>query len=741
MVEDFQPYDARSEVLVRWGAELFRVLPGSLERPTAMVNQHARLAEAVDDVLVDELGFGLSDVGELVLRRLDAVATHLAPHWSDGPAAEIGSPPNVSVEEFVAATSLPSVADVTQACADPDRARAAAERFVVSARKLPFDPSHPVATFGPVVAARSGTMSAWLPSGILVEALPAIGTYLAEFAADRSRRSRETYAALVTNHVGRLLQGSGRHITGPVRVGTGIPIHSLVTFDDRLILALDVAAGLTPTAIQERLDEGAEGLAAVQPGVEVRNPATSWRISPDAKIARLQVVAGPMHASPLGSNGPTMTVEDLEWILYSSQRSSEDLWYFVRDLSDPGGIGRMFAWDLIDRWEVWRQRKSFYRGGVSVTSMMFAPHAAIAEWREAAAAAPTERALHRLGLPPLRSWPIVTLDHRSGTEIGDLRTDRIYQIMPWPVPVAVAKVDPSGPTEHFSTLWSLAVGIAWKLEHSATAFLEAANVSALSSLRIDFEHRTRSTGPPLTTEHVEEGLLTIGWDDRLLEALAEDSLAVETLCGESVADVLAEEAQAPFLAAWASAPPGLRTDGFSVRQQVQRLPEPIEVHEAIRSGALRRLGEHLAAQARRDVATGGRRRHPLREPNRVPVAPRRVSPVVSTPAGRRSAHIRARPARMLEPPSVDDRQEPLVGTGLPSTSRGRRCSTARGDLALYTRHLVHRRRSPCSPACRSCSDGRSRVDRGAVDRPALHRVVLPKRCDALPAHAHGRQDL
>ena len=252
-------------------------------------------------------------------------------------------------------------------------------------------------------------------------------------------------------------------------MGTGIPIHSLVTFNDRLILALDVAAGLTPTAIQARLDEGAQALAEIQPGVEVRNPATCWRIPPDAKIARLQVVAGSMHESPLRSSGPTMTLEDLEWILYSSQRSSEDLWYFVRDLNDPGGIGSTFAWDLIDRWEVWKPQKGFYRGGVPITSMMFAPHAAVAEWQEASAAAPTERALHRLGSPPLRSWPIVALDHRNGTEVGDIRTDRDYQILPWSVPVAVARVDPSGPSEHFSTLWSLAVGMAWKIERISDA--------------------------------------------------------------------------------------------------------------------------------------------------------------------------------------------------------------------------------------------------------------------------------
>jgi hypothetical protein len=62
-----------------------------------------------------------------------------------------------------------------------------------------------------------------------------------------------------------------------------------------------------------------------------------------------------------------------------------------------------------------------------------------------------------------------------------------------------------------------------------------------------------------------------------------------------VSDALTDTARADFVAAWEAAPPGVRIDGFSVRQRVQRLPEPLGVREAIRSDALRRLGEHLAA--------------------------------------------------------------------------------------------------------------------------------------------------
>lgn len=595
-LEDFQPYDPRSEVLVRWGPDLFRLIPGSLERPTAMVNQHVRLASAIDRALVPLLGFGLFDAGEVILRRLDAVANALAPHWPDGSAAGVDAEPFVSEAEVAAASSVRSVGEVVRACTNPHRAQAAASRFTVPAKSLACDPSHPVATFGNAIAAGLGAGTVPLPAGILIEALPGIGSELARLASSHRAELDEVFAGTVGNHLGWLFQGSGHHIAGPIRAGSGSPIHSLITFNDRQILALDLAAGLTAAAIQARLDEGGPALAQIQPGEEVRNPAASWRLPPDAQIVRLQVIAGPMHAIPLEASGPTMSVEDLEWIVYSAQRSREDLWYFVRDLENPPGVGRMFAWDLIDRWEVWKPQRSFYRGGVLITSMMFAPHAAVAEWRDAADAAPAERALHGLGLPPVRSWPIVAIDHRRGTEVGDMRTDRVYQVLPWSVPVAVAKVDPSGPSEHFSTLWSLAVGIAWKLEHSADAFLTAALTSGLTSLRIEFEYQTRDTGPPLTTEHFGDGVLTIVWDDRLQQSLAENSFAVETLCGQLVSQAFADAARADFVAAWEAAPPGVRIDGFSVRQQVQRLPEPLEVHKAIRSDVLRQLGEYLGAE-------------------------------------------------------------------------------------------------------------------------------------------------
>jgi hypothetical protein len=595
VTEDCCPYDARSEVLVRWGSELFRLLPGSLERPTAMVGQHALLASVIDRVLIPKLGFGLLDAGELILRRLDQVAACLAPHWPDGPAAEVDDEPRLTQAEVDAAAGLTSLDDLVRECVHPDRAVSAAARFTVATKDLRHDPSHPTATFDTAMATRIGGRAVFVPASCLIETLSTIGVDLAATAAEIVPPMEDFFARVVAKRVTSLFQGTGQLISGPVRIGDGIPIHSVIVFNDRQILALDIAAGLTSNVIQQRLGEGAQTLGRIQPGVELHASADSWYLPADAEIARVLVIAGPQHTTFLRPQVPTITLQDLEWIVYSSQRSRDDLWYFIRDLERPRGIQGMFAWDLIDQWEVWHQRKSFYRGGVSLTTMMFSPHAAIAEWKDAAAAAPTERALHLLRLSPLRDWPIVVLDHRGGTEVGDVHADLVLQVMPWSVPVAIAKTDSSGPPEHHSTLWSLAVGVAWKLRHTEEAFLHAAGESSLTSLRIMFEFHHRTSGPSLTVEDFTDGVLTIGWDARLQSALAENSRAVESLAGDVVAHALSRTARADLVAAWQAAPPGVRTDGFTLQQRVRRLPEPLKPHDAIRSEVLRRLGEHLAS--------------------------------------------------------------------------------------------------------------------------------------------------
>lgn len=591
-VEDFAPYDSRDQVLIRWANELFRVLPGSLERPTARLNQQALLADAIDPILVSRLGFGLSDVGELILRRVNDVAQALAPYWPPGEAAVPGDPASVTQSEVEAASTLQSFDDIVEKCTHPGQARAAAARYTVSVRDLAPVSAYAPATFGAAIATRNRGHVRPIPAAYLVEALPAIGRDLAGQAAT-APEAGTAFKNSVQSRVASRFKGSGQLITGLVRIGSSNPLHSLVVHHGRQVIALNVVAALDPTTFEIQLREGDDTLRRVTAGVEFETRAGAHTLPANAEIVHAHVIAWPHPEILLDARYPVLTLEDLDWILYTARHTPEDLWYFLRDLSRSAEAGNTFAWDMIDRWEVWRQEKSFYRGGKRLDHLMFAAHHAAEEWEDAATNAPIEKALLALGLRPLRDWPIVVPEYRSGAEVGDLGVDEVWHVLPLPVPVAVATTDPSAPRGHRSALARLAISIAWKLDRCADAFRAAAARSGVTSLRVVFLFRERDDGPPLTAGHADDSGITVGWDSRLLAALAEDSIAVERLAGQIVAQALDPDARAAFIQAWAAAPPGIRVDGLSLNQQAGRLSDPIVANGSVRAEVLRHLGEFL----------------------------------------------------------------------------------------------------------------------------------------------------
>ncbi len=390
--EDFTPFDNRPEVLVRWGADLFRLMAGALERPVAVVNGLSLLARVIDRVLVPKLGFGLADAGELILRRVDQVANALAEVWPDGPVAGVRDDAQVTQAEVDAVAALSPFIDLPALCSSPDRALTAANHYTVNARDLVCDPFESTSIFGQVIAARVRGKTLALPAVTQLEALQTIGADLAGVAARTNPHSELAYAEVINRRVTGLLRGSGHTIAGQVRLGSGEQLHSVIIYQERLILALNVVGGLTPESIRASLAGGDAALSKLRPGAELQTPKGTLRLRSDAKIARANVLAGPLSGVPLACQHPILPLMDLEWIQSAVRKTREDLWYFVRDIDEPAGIGETFASDLIDKFQVWRSRRSFYRGGVPISFMHFTPHESIAEWEEAASNAAAEQA-------------------------------------------------------------------------------------------------------------------------------------------------------------------------------------------------------------------------------------------------------------------------------------------------------------------------------------------------------------
>ena len=594
--EDWRPYDVRSRVVVPWLGALHRLVPGSLERPVATVDFLELLSSAIDPVLIENLGYGLRDVVELILRRVDHVASSLAPTWPDAETAEVGDPPRVSDRELGAAQSLRPLLDEVSRCFAPERAGVALQHHAVPLKRLSCNPVDPVASFGTAIAVTVGHEEyVPVPAGVLVESLDAVGAALARRARELDASVDERWARAVADRVGLGLTGSGHPTVGPLKSPTGGRIHSATSYSRRQVLVIDVVPCLDQGSLQNNLEASADRLAGVVPGTELVSPLAPITIEPDAELATLQVVAAPRTGGALFSKEHVVaTLPDLLWFARTCGREPVDLWHFVRDMADPQAIRQTFMWDLIDAWEVWRHNgKSFYRGGMPVTMLMFSPHAAEAEWQAAASASPVEVALHELELPSVSAWPIID-DEADIAYVGDLTRDCVYTLLPWPIPVAVATSDPSS-SESSETIWSFADGITWKLEHARLAFLKAAEASGVRALGINFAQGKRQAGgEPIWLSDIDDRAITIGWEPRLQAALFEDSLAVEALAGRLIAERFhAGNVRQRFIAAWDAAPPGIRVDGVAVEQRARNLREPFQPHDAQRSAAQQRLGEHL----------------------------------------------------------------------------------------------------------------------------------------------------
>lgn len=618
-MEDFIPLDLRLEVEVPWFGELYAIAPGGLERPVAMVDQYRLLADTIDPVLIPRLGFGLRDVGELILRRVDGVVRAVRAAWEIDDLPQVGDPATLSEVEVAAVGSIDGHAspdDIASRCTFPERAQAALQALCVPPSRLSASGNMlgAPAAFGAVLGVERGGHRVFLPAGLLVEGFLAIGAQLAAEAASISSRVTNAFWAAVSNRIGQRLRGSGTRVLGPVDVGADRLIHSLVLLGDRKVVALDVVPGLTRNDLRARMPaEGDDRLSKVVPGATVKVNEREFKIPSDAVVARGRVLAVPEGMGGIGGgDAPLMTLADLEWIMHSTHESRDDLWAFLLDLARPEQF-ETFGWDMIDRWEVWRPQRSFLQSGTAPTFMMFAPHAAVVEWEEAARATPVERALHRLGMREIRSWPARMTDEPGVADLLDLTYDEAWTVLAEPFPVAIRRSDLSDSRENSDALWHVATSIAWKFKHCVQEMAAAASASDVQTLTIRFRRVQRedpngaatdggvdaaATIADVLTPACDDSAqqLTIEWDDRLPALLVADAGAGEARLGELVAEKFAPGVREVICDAWNSAPPGLRMDEYAVRQRIAELPDPDQPSLVARSSVLRELAEHVAAE-------------------------------------------------------------------------------------------------------------------------------------------------
>ena len=417
MEETFLPHDPRLDVRVEWSGEVFRMIAGALERPASDIERMRRLAEIVDPTLCEHMGYSLTDIVELVLRRVDVVTEVLAPVWPLNLERELGSPSQLRPEELAAASLLPPLEEQISQCGDPERVRVALQAHSVSAKQLhrrEFAPLQTEATFGGAIAVRYGKHGfAPLPTGLMVEAIDALAGELAvqslTFDSSLERRWRDATWKLV----GDMFVGAGNDVIGPLP-DEGFPwLHSVIRYNDSQCLAVSVAASLDREGLQDIVVDTGDCLEKVMPGCTLRTIRGTESIPDSARLYRLLIIAAPQAVCvPIFPRGKSavITLQDLGWIRRTIGREEIDLWYFVRDLVEQSRLGRISALHGIDLWEVWKgQGKSFYRGASDIGGMYIDPNYSQLEWQKVSEQQDINSGLRVLGMGRISDWPYQVL--------------------------------------------------------------------------------------------------------------------------------------------------------------------------------------------------------------------------------------------------------------------------------------------------------------------------------------------
>ena len=595
-LEDHQPCDVRAGAVVRWNGDLHRLLPGFLGRPIAAIDELGLLAHAIDPVLVDHRGYGLGDLIELVLRRMDHIAGVLSAAWPDDDVPEPDLPVYITDNELGAANRLEDIFLQVDACEAPERAREALLAHSVSPRRLACRLDDPVSVFADTICLRFGT-DEWtpVPGGLLLESLIACGVRLAGIASRLSSDAETHWRSLVSDSVGCMLAGSAHPIIGPVAASGASTVHSITRYSRTQLLVIDVAATLTKDGLRRALDSSDASLDTVVPGIALSGAAGLGRVDDDADIVHLQVAAAPGVAGlDPRSKYPTATLTDLKNIARSTFASPPDLWYFLRDYAQLRGSSVIWSLNLAPLWMIWTSAgKSLQRDAVAPDLVSIDPRITRSEWNDAADASALERALHRLGFPQLSDLPIAW--HDSGESlVGDSTESRMYRILAWEIPVAVSVCDRSGLFHETDPLWALSKILSAKLKDTKGSFLALAAAAGLTHLIFELGYDVDGEDD-LVLEWFPDSVIRLRCNEHLMTAMLQDSHEVESAIGHLVADVLPHtDAVECFKRDWDAAPPAVRIDGLRVVQDALELPPPIEAHDSQLNDMQRRLGSNLA---------------------------------------------------------------------------------------------------------------------------------------------------
>ncbi|USX54103.1 hypothetical protein [Lentzea sp. HUAS12] len=419
-MEDFVAADPRQRVLVRLGDDVVRLFPGNIERPVADVDRALLVADAVDDTLVAELGFGVRDLITASLRYTDHAIAVLAPAW---PGRGLAEEPRVTLTDAEVAAAAELVSSGTPAVLSSHEAMARALNWATcDAAELRYEQGHPQSPFGRFLRVRRAGHADrpdWLPLAFLPEIT---GHGVVELARHAVRPlTEQRFARLGAAEVRRALWRFGDVVLGPgdepegVRVADDAVQWVLMCGGTKALL-VQVVTALDAGALRFDGQSAAQAVvrdAAAAPNDPIGVPMAGGTLSlhPGTEVVPLLVVVTAAHVvAPARRGMMAVSMDDLRWIARTASADT-DLFMFCRDMARPD-LPDYHGWEAIDTWEWWRANgKSFFRGGLNPSFISIAPHAGDAEWNRSADFADIEQAMATLGLPALRDCD--ALDRQS----------------------------------------------------------------------------------------------------------------------------------------------------------------------------------------------------------------------------------------------------------------------------------------------------------------------------------------
>lgn len=499
MYEDYLPEDPRDDVRIRVADYTLRIGPGDIERPVADIDRALMVSKAIDPLLIDHIGFGVRDLLDVVLGYQDVAIATVAESWPDGDL-DLDADTVVTKEEVEAAERLLSLG--TPAHLLPtDRHRLALNWITCTSGALSYDPGSRQSPVGRFLRIDdpSWLEPRWLPLHFVPGALGhAVGELAAQLATDPDARRR--FAEVVAAEVRDALWRFGE-VVGPPDFD-GAPIAS-----PRNVVQWASSATARHFVLVQVMSELSIGMFAMPDEPEsmratrsaASDPANPGKVAmtygemtmrPGAEVVPLLVAASPSHIAAFVRPGlPAVSLDDLRWMSKSAD-SELDLFNYCRDMSRPD-LPHFMGWEAINIWEWWRSNgKSFFSGGQAPSLITVTPHWGTAEWTLAAKRTPVEIALARLGLPALRDLESDPEDDHVGPRLlaGRVRHAKPAKVSkgrhraPDPtgwsvhisdVPVAVEALRKGWPTDKFTFLSDLAIGLSYAFEQITDVWVEA----------------------------------------------------------------------------------------------------------------------------------------------------------------------------------------------------------------------------------------------------------------------------